>query len=157
MLTEALADFLRGPQMCYLGTASSDGAPCVYRVVGLRVDVGGDTISMFISDLFKGQLNEQLQGNRQLSLTASSGADFETYQFKGTLLGEIRPGDAAVAVEQRALLDSWRTAYAFMGEAMSVFFDLHPTSPCQVLTMQVQEMFGQTPRAGAGGAVTERD
>jgi hypothetical protein len=152
MLLQKFSDFLAGEVLTYVGSTSSDGIPAIHRAFGgeTRVDLGH--LELWIPVSLLNKLDRNLNDNDRVSATTVNVLSFEAYQFKGRAVG-LRPGSGEIAERQEALRTKLMQALVPVGETAVKLIQYHDTFPCHVLTMEVLEIFDQSPKKGAGNPV----
>jgi len=136
------------------GTRDRNLVPSGHRVSGWQFDAEGRTLTAFIPDPFASRLLEALRDNGQLALTLEEFPTHETYQFKGTYLSHhaIRPEEIEIANRTRErFVKSIRALYP--DEAHANLLRASIREPTLAVTIEVHEVFLQTPGPGAGARI----
>ncbi|HSP19820.1 MAG TPA: hypothetical protein VLQ79_09905 [Myxococcaceae bacterium] len=144
----ALSEFLTSGLS--LGVASRDDrlVPDVVRPAGIRVEPGGEEVSIFLAAAIGGQLLKNLESNRRIAVVASNVQDNRSVQIKGQVV-EVRPARD----DERPLMDQYRARYSRMLEPLGVprSFALRTQIwPAVAITFRVEALFLQTPGPSAG-------
>ena len=147
-LDAALTEFLTSGLI--LGAASRDDrlVPEVVRPFGIRVEPGGEEVTLFLPAVQASQMRKNLEGNRRLALVASNPQDNRSVQLKGAVV-EIRSAHE----DERPLLDQYRARLARNLEPLGVprSFVLHAQIwPALAIRFRMETMFLQTPGPSAG-------
>lgn len=144
----ALSEFLTSGLA--LGVASRDDrlVPDVVRPGGIRVEPGGEEVTIFLAAAIGAQLLKNLESNRRLALVASNAQDNRSVQLKGQVV-EIRPARE----DERPLMDQYRARFSRMLEPLGVprSFALRTQIwPAVAVRFRVEALFLQTPGPSAG-------
>ncbi|MBT5774031.1 MAG: pyridoxamine 5'-phosphate oxidase family protein [Dehalococcoidia bacterium] len=151
-LSGELASFLRLGVAAVVGTAGSDGRPEIARAWGLIPQPDDRTLTVFIPTAHADRTLSNLKANRRVAVTCSLPTTYEAYQLKGELLG-TRDGRES----DRPIVEMYREA--FLSETATIGFtdELRHAHywPVVALVVGVQQVFRQTPGAGAGELLSE--
>ncbi len=147
-LDAALTEFLTSGLI--LGAASRDDrlVPEVVRPFGIRVEPGGEEVTLFLASTLAGQMRRNLESNRRLALVASNPQDNRSIQLKGPVL-QIRTAHE----DERPVMDQYRARLARNLEPLGVprSFVLHAQIwPALAIRFRIESMFLQTPGPAAG-------
>jgi len=147
-LDPALTEFLTSGVV--LGAASRDArlVPEVVRPTGIRVEPGGEEVTVFLPAATAAAMLKNLEDNHRLAVVASDAQDNRSVQLKGAVV-EIRPGRE----DERPLVDQYRAQFARMLEPLGV-----PRAvvlriqnwPAVAVRFRVEAVFLQTPGPAAG-------
>jgi hypothetical protein len=144
----ALVEFLSSGVV--LGCASRDArlVPRSVWPVGIRVEPGGEEVTVFLPVATAGEVVANLRDNRRIAVVATGPVDHRAVQIKGQVL-EIRPaGD-----EERAQTDHYRAALARtlepLGVPRTVILRIEHW-PAHAVRFRVEHLFVQTPGPAAG-------
>jgi len=147
-LDPALVEFLSSGVV--LGCASRDArlVPRSVWPVGLRVEPGGEEITVFLPVATAAEVVANLRDNRRIALVATAPVDHRAVQVKGQVL-EIRPASD----EERTETDRYRACLARtldpLGVPRAVLLRvLH--WPAHAVRFRVEQLFVQTPGPSAG-------
>jgi hypothetical protein len=166
MIPEKIARFLDGATVGF-GTTRDDGlVPQLHRTVGWKV--GGDrrTLTCLFPPGYSAKLLPSLEGNGQFSFTVLGSTtgprashppnpcvDFhECYQFKGdyVLSCPANEDDLALVDQTAARFKAlFRPLFGFSERGCDVRFE----KPVLAVTIEVREIYDQTPGPEAGGRV----
>jgi len=147
-LDAALIEFLGSGVV--LGAASRDDrlVPEVVRPAGIRVEPGGEEITLFLPSAWSGPMLRNLESNRRLALVATHPQDNRSVQLKGAVV-EIR----SAREDERPLTDQYRARFARMLEPLGVpraFVMRTQNWPATAVRFRVEATFLQTPGPAAG-------
>jgi len=144
----ALVEFLSSGVV--LGCASRDArlVPRSVWPVGIRVEAGGEEVTVFLPVATAGEVVANLRDNRRIAVVATAPVDHRSVQLKGQVL-EIRPA----ADDERAQTDGYRAALGRTLEPLGVprMFVLRLAHwPAHAVRFRVEHLFVQTPGPAAG-------
>ncbi len=144
----ALTEFLTSGLA--LGAATRDDrlVPDVVRPGGLRVEPGGEEVTIFLATAVGARLLRNVESNRRLAVVASNVQDNRSVQLKGRVI-EIRPARE----DERPLMDQYRARFARMLEPLGVPKNFALRSqiwPAVAIRFRVEALFLQTPGPSAG-------
>ncbi|HZJ55037.1 MAG TPA: hypothetical protein VFD38_12925 [Myxococcaceae bacterium] len=149
-LDPALVEFLSSGVI--LGCASRDArlVPRSVWPVGIRVEDGGEEVTVFLPDATAGEVVANLRDSRRIAVVATSAGDHRSIQLKGKVV-EIRPATD----EERSLTERHRACLGRTLEPLGVpkFFVLRMQHwPAHAVRFRVEQLFVQTPGPAAGQA-----
>jgi hypothetical protein len=139
--------FLQGPVWSYLGSSDPEVVPRIHRCFGVSEADGRVVVRVPV--VFAGGLRERLESHPVVALTSSVGTTFETYQVKGRVVCH-RAGDEQDAKFQESYRALMLDLYGPWGEHLKAFVQGHPAFPCEVIEIEVDTVFNQTPGPDAG-------
>jgi hypothetical protein len=147
-LDPALVEFLNSGVV--LGCASRDSrlVPRSAWPVGIRVEAGGEEVTIFLPVATAGEVLANFRDNRRIALVATAPADHRSLQLKGQVLEERPASD-----DDRSQIDLYRACLARTLEPPGV-----PRSsvlrighwPAHAVRFRVEHVFVQTPGPVAG-------
>ena len=147
-LDPALVEFLSSGVV--LGCASRDArlVPRSVWPVGLRVESGGEEVTVFLPVATAGGVLADLKDNRRIALVATGPVDHRAVQIKGQVL-DVRPASD----EERSQIDRHRACLARTLEPLGV--PRHVLLridhwPAHAVRFRVEQLFVQTPGPAAG-------
>ena len=152
VLSPGLASFLRLGVAAVVATVGSDGRAEAVRAWGLIPQPDDRTLTVFIPAAHAGRTLSNLETNRWVAVTCSLPTTYEAYQLKGAFLGTRDGRDS-----DRPIIEMYREA--FLSEATATGFteELRNAQywPVVALVVGVEQVFRQTPGAGAGELLGE--
>lgn len=142
-----LASFLRLGVGIVAATVGADGRSEPARGWGLIPQPDERTLTIFIPAAHAGRTLANLETSRQIAVTCGLPTTYEAYQLKGQILGTRpgREGDRPVVEMYREAFLTETTAIGFTEEYRHAQY-----WPVVALVMSVEQVFRQTPGAGAG-------
>ena len=144
----ALVEFLNSGVV--LGCASRDArlVPRSVWPVGIRVEPGGEEVTIYLPVTTAGEVVANLRDNRRIAVVATGPADHRAVQLKGPVL-EIRPA----ADDERSHTDHYRAALARtlepLGVPRTIILRIQHW-PAHAVRFRVEHLFVQTPGPAAG-------
>jgi hypothetical protein len=147
-LDPALVEFLSSGVV--LGCASRDArlVPRSVWPVGIRIEDGGEEVTVFLPVATAGEVIANLQDSRRIALVATAPVDHRSMQLKGKVV-EIRPATD----EERSVTERYRACLGRTLEPLGVpkFFVLRMQHwPAHAVRFRVEQLFVQTPGPAAG-------
>jgi hypothetical protein len=135
----------------FAGTRDARLVPLGHRVSAWRVDGAGRTVSAFLRPLDEARFVESLRDNGSIALTIGEVSSHETYQIKGRYLshGPIDPVEIEMVDRLRERLARTLLAH-YQDERVGPAVKASIPTPTLVVTIEVKEVFVQTPGPGAG-------
>ena len=149
-IPDKLKYYINGPHGMNMGTRDADLKPEYQRVLGTKY-VDDQHIHVYFDRDSAGRTIQNLNDNQLLSVVLCSLENYESYQFKGKSKG-IRESNAEELLE---LDDYFREIEVLMikigfpADGMYRF----PHNSMMTLLMEVEEVYEQTPKIGAGQKV----
>ena len=138
----------------FAGTRNASLVPLGHRVSGWRIAADGKTLTAFLPNLSVARFLEAVADNGQVAIVVEEVGTHETYQMKGRYLRHrpTTPEEVGLSATQRErFVEGLRRLYPHPGLP-----DLMRASIPDATTavdVDVQEVFLQTPRPGAGRRV----
>jgi hypothetical protein len=144
--------FLERASIGYAGTRDRGLVPHFHSVCGWAAEREASRLSFQVARPFEARLLQNVAECPRIALTVEWIGPHETYQFKGDFAGTRSPGPA-----DRAAFESGRARFVrdvqeiekrhkFTAEELMRYLG----EPALVVTLEVQEIFLQTPGPGAG-------
>jgi pyridoxine/pyridoxamine 5'-phosphate oxidase len=150
MLNDAQRAILEHGPAVLVGAVGADGMPECSRAWGVKLVDDGRAIRFTLPNKGSERLLQHIEENPKLALAFTNMLLMESYQVKGTVVDVSAPTDDDVA---RAA----RHAELFAENAISVGVpeSCHKVrhAPQAVVTLELQQLFVQTPGPGAGREV----
>ena len=151
MIPDKLVEFLTGPVVLLVGTASTALRPSGAYAFGLTADAEKDVITFFLPDVEGEDVLRDLRENGRVAVTASQGGSHETYQVKGRLI-EARPVDDGEKAFQDAYREKAIAHYTPLGVPEGYFGSM-VYDPSTAVSFRLEEVFDQTPGPAAGDKI----
>jgi len=147
-LDPALVEFLSSGVV--LGCASRDArlVPRSVWAVGIRVEAGGEEVTVFLPMATAAEVVANLQDARRIAVVATAPVDHRSVQLKGQVL-EVRPASE----DEQSLTDRYRACLGRTLEPLGVpraFVLRIQHWPAHAVRFRVEELFVQTPGPAAG-------
>jgi hypothetical protein len=144
----ALVEFLNSGVV--LGCASRDArlVPRSVWPVGIRVEPGGEEVTVYLPVTTAGEMVANLRDNRRIAVVATGPVDHRAVQMKGPVL-EIRPATD----DERSHTDHYRASLPRtlepLGVPRTVILRVEHW-PAHAVRFRVEHLFVQTPGPAAG-------
>lgn len=153
VLTPAFAAHLDRTPGMYAALAGPDLRPETARVLYAAAEPGSDVVRFLISAAGSDRFLADAKPAGRACLVAAALADYETLQFKGSLL-EVRDADADELAGLKRYLDAFCGLVAHVGIDPDRYRAHLDVGPYKTLRIAVDAVFDQTPREGAGSLVS---
>ena len=156
LITPELEAHLEGLPGMYATTASPRCVPEVTRVLSARVEAGCDVIRVVVATAFSERFLEFARAHARASLVAVVVSTYRTYQFKGRVVGleDATPDDVAA-------VDAYAKGFGELVKHVGIdpvrYLPTIAAPPYTVLRLEVDAIFDQTPRVGAGALVSRAE
>lgn len=149
-IPDKLKLFMNGPHGINMGTRDANLKPEYHRVLGIRY-VDNKHIHVFFDKDSGGRTIENLKDNQLVSVVLCSFENYESYQFKGKSksVREANPEELLEIEDYLRDVNAQAVKIGFPNQAMYQF----PHTSMMTLLMEVEEIFEQTPKVGAGKKV----
>jgi hypothetical protein len=147
-----LLKFLERASIAYAGTRDRQLTPQVHWVCGWTTESDPTSLSFFVAAPFEARLLRDVAECPRIALTVESIGPHETYQFKGDFAQRRPPSPADLSAfegcRQRFVRDvqAIEKRFHFPAEVLQRYLG----TPALTVTLQVREIFLQTPGPGAG-------
>jgi hypothetical protein len=148
VISDDLATFLESGVSILLGTRGPRLVPAAARGVGLRVEPGGEEVTVFLPAATAGATLANLRDAGRLAVCVSRARDHRSVQLKGRVVAVAEAGHA-----ERTVVDRYRCAlsahWAEIGIPPRLTLRMAHW-PCHAVRVRVEALFEQTPGPGAG-------
>lgn len=148
MISSDLAVFLESGLSIHVATRNARLVPDAVRAMGVRVEPGGEAVTVFLPAATAAAARANLADNGRIAVVFSRPADHRTFQLKGRA-ESVAPASEA----DRAVVERYRTALvAGLGAAgVPPAITRRLTSwPAHAVRFRVETIYVQTPGPGAG-------
>jgi len=153
LITEHIRDFIHNDTLVFwAGNIGTDGFCDVFRSAGLVIHPDGKHITIYLTDEYASKIIRNLEYGNELSFLVASILTFESYQFKGNYLSSH---PASGEEEKQIAFFTEKIIPALETQRLATFF-IYPfvNGRKTAITIRVREIFEQTPKQGAGKAVS---
>ncbi len=154
VLTAAMAAHFEGFPGLYAASVGEANVPEVTKVVAAHVEPGTDVVRFVVARRFGQRFVEAVARHPRATLVAAKVMDYTTFQFKGRVLESFAatPDDEALAA---AHADGFCALVAAIGVDVTRFRPSFTGGPYTTVRLEVDAVFDQTPRVGAGALVSQ--
>ncbi len=152
MITPELKQFIEGPQGMSIGTRDSKLIPDYNRTLGAWVTEQG-SIKIHIAKQTADRVLANLEDNGSIALTMAGPTTFECYQVKGKAVDWHDSTE-----EDKEHLEHYLKIFDLEVQnigAAAGLISTWPADPTIVIEIQIQEIFDQTPKVGAGNPIKQ--
>ena len=147
--------FTQAPGM-YASCVDAQHAPETTRVLASWGDTTQNTVSFVVADLYSKRFLDMISVGSRAALVAVSLTDLVAYQYKGSVT-EVRPATQ----EELKSVDTYVEKFCELVVHAGIDPSRYPTGfvggPYTTVTVDVDVIFDQTPRVGAGGTLNKKD
>ena len=152
MITSEIKQFIEGPQGISMGTRDSNMVPEYTRVLGAWITDSG-TLKVQIAKINSDMALSNLDDNGQIAITLANPPSYECYQAKGK---SIDYSDSMEEDQEKLkhYLEIFDKEVQSVGVPAGAIYSW-PNSPSVVIEIEVQEIFDQTPKIGAGNSISQ--
>ena len=148
ILSNQLKEHLKGPIGIFIATRDKNLDCDAARVLGALAS-GHDTIKFYLGEKFADKTLDNLRSNKLVSLSATNVFTLESFQFKGRLLS-IRPTNEEESNAVSEYVNQFDEAVTKLGYRQGIVLDNTVYNPSLAVEFIVDQIFDQTPKAGAG-------
>ncbi len=131
-----------------LGTRDSDLVPEYNRGLGAYV-TGSNIIKVHIAKITSERALSNLEDNGMIALTMGNVQTYETYQAKGKAISFLDATEEEQKKVEEYMRNIDEVLVQLFGMASRAVYTF-PHNPTVVIEIEVQELFDQTPKIGAG-------
>ncbi|MFT3915167.1 MAG: hypothetical protein QM704_13910 [Anaeromyxobacteraceae bacterium] len=152
-LSPELRAFAESGVSIHVGTADARLVPEAARVMGCRVEPGGDEVTLFVPRAAAGRTLDNLALNGRVAAVFARPLDDLSFQLKGAVL-EVRDAteaDRPIIERYRPLLSEM---FQFVGIPSRITFAI-AVWPAVAVRFRVESIFVQTPGPKAGAPLVE--
>lgn len=140
-------ELIRGGAPMAVATADAERRPSCLR--GLGADPGpGRTLTVYVNATLAGRMRADLEVNPRIAVTLSRLPDLRSIQLKGVVRA-VRPATAHDHAIRARYLEALAEQLSLAGLPRSLVRRV-VAEPCLAIELEAQELFEQTPGAGAG-------
>ena len=152
MLTPELKQFIEGPQGMSMGTRDANLVPEYTRVLGAQVTDSG-TLKFFVAKVSADRALSNVDDNGQVAITFANPPTFECYQIKGKAVNyrDSTTDEQNYVDHYMAIFDSEVQSIGVSAGAINIW----PSKPMISIEIEVQAIFDQTPKIGAGNQINQ--
>ena len=154
LLSPRQVELLQAPcSSIWTGCSSAQAVSEVVRLSGVRLSAEVPYLELFLPAFVAQTLLRYLGERPQLCLLCSSIFTFEAIQVKGRFV-DSRPSTEEELAWQRAYLAGFARHVIEVGVKQGAGFNLYLRESAVTLRMVPEEVFDQTPKAGAGKKIS---
>lgn len=155
VLSASMIDVVQSYPGSYI-TAVKDGhIPVLTRVVGLRVD-DPESVTVAIQTPISDEFLACVAQNPRVALVGVKVTTYLTFQFKGNVVATWEATEEDCALIQD-YVDGFSALVAHVGLDPVRYGPAFSEGPWTCLRMQIDQVFDQTPRVGAGNLIKSRE
>ncbi|WCL47780.1 hypothetical protein [Leptospira sp. GIMC2001] len=133
-----------------LGTANGKNEPFYTRCFLANPEIGDSKIQIHIPEVMSKRPMQDLKENPMVALTLADMTNFFARQVKGRFL-EARPSSSAEIAQINHFQDKIKELMGnFFGPDLADGWKRYIVDPSVCITMEVQDVFEQTPKKGTG-------
>lgn len=147
-----LKEFFAEPTVYFLATRDTSFTCDVVRCVGLKV-TGHATIQVYIYAETAEHALRNLRDNGLIALSVTAPFTHESYQFKGRQI-EIRQAREEEREFVGRYLEEFEALAVAQGLDEGLVLNNLPSWPAYSIEIEVEQIFEQTPKTGAGKLLT---
>jgi hypothetical protein len=147
MLTSKLKSFIAGPCGMGMGTRDTNLIPDFTRVLG-AVAIDENHVKFFIDEPTSSITLANMQDNQWIALVMVDVLNAECYQLKGKFISSVPCND-----QDMTIFENYMKKFDDIASSIGISHGLvytYPHSSMLSITMEVEEIFEQTPKKGTG-------
>jgi len=147
MLTSKLKSFINLPAGMGLGTRDNNLTPDFSRVLGATA-IDDNHIKLLIDEPTSQRSLANMRDNQWVALVIVEVMSAESYQFKGKFISAVKPNE-----QDMNFFDQYMKGFDDLVVALGLNQGIvyaYPHSEMICITMEVEEIFEQTPKKGTG-------
>lgn len=146
---------LREPVAIWIANVDAANIPEVVRCAGILPSNDAQQLTVFMPAVWSQRFIQNLEQADHLSVLATSVPTYESYQYKGKFLHMRACTEDEVAL-QKAYVEAFSSEVEKIGLSKQAFYTSYDHQPSWALTLEVTEVFNQTPFKGTGGQLLNR-
>lgn len=151
---EYIDHFSQTPSM-YTSCANETHQPETTRVLGGWGDIEANTLSFAVATEVSERYLSYAQPGKRVSLVSVTLSDYLTYQYKGTILS-VEPCSLKELDVINAYVDQFCHLVSYVGIDSDRYRVGFEGTSYSVITFELDSVFDQTPRVGAGALLSSR-
>jgi hypothetical protein len=150
MVTEEIKNLLNANTIFALGTANGKKEPFYTRCFLASGDIGDSKLQIHIPEVMSRRPLQDMKENPMIALTLADMTNFFARQLKGRFV-EARPSNPEEIAQINQFQDKIKELMAnFFGPDLADGWKRYIVDPSVCITIEVQDVFEQTPRKGTG-------
>ena len=151
LLNEFVKEVFEAPCFGFVGTINETGQPVMTRFFGYKYDDPFTTITLYTFKKDTQEVVDQLTDDSKLTATLSNALDFKTIQVKGSYQRhyDVPEEEMNFAREKNAKQVEIMKAIGISNEVFANW----KFEPSLAITINVEELFDQTPKINAGNKI----
>lgn len=146
-----IQEFLRGPVVFSIATASHDGMPWFSRCFLIKPSTAPNQLHVYIPKTISEQPLANLAQNDRIAANGVDFTNFKSRQFKGRHIDTQSATKEEISEIQQAIETLAPMFGQFFGPGGDSGWRRYKIDPSVRLTIQLDEVYNQTPGPGAGG------
>lgn len=153
MVTDEIIKFLSGPVICSLATANAEQRPTFTRSFLITAESGKKLLQVFFPKIMSVRPLADIQANSRVAVGAVDFSNFQSRQFKGKAVGQAEASPAELEQIRNAINSLAPMFGQFFGPGSEAGWRSYITDPSLKITVELEEIYNQTPGPGTGGRI----
>lgn len=151
ILNDFVKEVLTSPCYGFVVTINESNQPVMTRFFGFKYDDPLETLTVYTFKKDAQRVIDELSDSAKLAATVSNAMDFKTIQFKGTYQRHYDVADEEMNYARECNAKQVEIM-AMFGISKEVFASWH-FEPSVAISINVEEIFDQTPKVNAGNKI----
>jgi hypothetical protein len=153
LLSQKFIDFIKSPcPAIWASNADQQLKPNLVRLQGVKVEPDRKHITFYFPLRYGQSLLDNFKHTEKLAFLFADIETNESYQIKGKYLSQRDPDEAEIDL-QKKYIENFSNALEKQGVPKDHLMGALYAQPSLAVTMQVQEIYEQTPRIGTGNKI----
>jgi hypothetical protein len=156
LVSQSYLDHFAETPSIYTSCTNEDHHPRITRVLSGWGDIESNTLSFAVSDIYSTEFIAQIKVGTRISLVAATLNNYLTYQYKGTVVS-VGSSSAEDLKKINSSIDKFCSLVAYVGIDSDRYRVGFEQAPYSTITFEVDTIFDQTPRLGAGALLSSKE
>ena len=143
---------LSNPMAIWIANTNEAAVPALVRSTGVLPSADGSELTVFIPVVFSRDFCANLRERMPVTFMGTDVPTYLSFQYKG-YYKSIRPCTEEEIALQLAYLDAFTDQVAAIGFSKEGFYNSYAHQPSLAVTIEVTEVFDQTPYKGTGVSI----
>jgi hypothetical protein len=153
MISQEIVDLMNANSVFAVGTVNGKNEPFYTRSYYMHGNVGENKLFVHIPEIMAARPLQDLKENQHIAVNVADITNFFARQLKGMFLGS-RPSTPEEISEIKNLQNKFEGLLGnFFGPEFASNWSRIIIEPSICITLEVQEVFEQTPKSGTGGKI----
>lgn len=153
MITQETLDFFAGPVVGALATANVKLEPWFTRTILVEAKAGATTLDVYFPKVTSERPLADIRENSRAAVVVVDITNFKSRQYKGKIIGKRDATGDDISRMQAQHARPVPVFLQFWGQGAADGWQRYVVDPAVCVTMEIEAIFDQTPKPGAGARI----